>query len=127
MVPAPVPHVRSAEVALREAGATLIAGHSAHIFHGVAGTTLFDLGDFIDDYVVDPVLRNDLGLVFFVTLDGSEPASIEALPIALDHCHTRLADGDETTWIADRFRRVCAELGTDVAVRAGRLVIEQVR
>ena len=37
---------------------TLVAGHSAHIFHGVARSVLFDLGDFLDDYAVDRELRN---------------------------------------------------------------------
>ncbi|TMK27364.1 MAG: hypothetical protein E6G64_12680 [Actinobacteria bacterium] len=41
----PVPHVRAAARALREAGATLVAGHSAHAFHGVTPGVLFDLGD----------------------------------------------------------------------------------
>jgi poly-gamma-glutamate synthesis protein (capsule biosynthesis protein) len=54
--------VRTAAEALVAAGATLVAGHSAHIFHGVAGRVLFDLGDFLDNYAVDPELRNDLGL-----------------------------------------------------------------
>jgi len=63
MVPAPLPHVRRAAGALRAAGATLVAGHSAHVFHGVGDHVLYDLGDFIDDYAVDPELRNDLGLL----------------------------------------------------------------
>jgi len=33
----PQPHVSSAASALTAAGATLVAGHSAHVFHGVAG------------------------------------------------------------------------------------------
>ena len=61
-------------------GATLVAGHSAHVPHGVAGRVLYDLGDFLDDYRVDPRLRNDLGLLFLVTLDGRGPVRLEALP-----------------------------------------------
>jgi poly-gamma-glutamate synthesis protein (capsule biosynthesis protein) len=70
MVRSPVPHVRRAARALVGAGAALVAGHSAHVFHGVQGRVLFDLGGFIDDYAVDPVLRNDLGLLWLVTLDA---------------------------------------------------------
>ncbi len=50
----PVEHVRAAAGALLEAGATLVAGHSAHVFQGVAPRVLYDLGDFLDDYRVDP-------------------------------------------------------------------------
>jgi poly-gamma-glutamate synthesis protein (capsule biosynthesis protein) len=118
MVPDPVSHVRRTATALIEAGATLVAGHSAHVFHGVAGRVLYDLGDFIDDYRVDPVLRNDLGLLFVVSLDERGPHRIEAIPLKLDYCHTRLARGADAAWVADRFERACAALGTD-AVREG--------
>jgi poly-gamma-glutamate capsule biosynthesis protein CapA/YwtB (metallophosphatase superfamily) len=123
MVARPVPRVRAAIPALLGAGATLIAGHSAHVFHGVEGPVLFDLGDFLDDYAVDRDLRNDLGLLFLVTLDERGPVRLEAVPLRLDFCHTRLADGDDRTWIARRFRHACAEFGTEVREEADRLVV----
>jgi poly-gamma-glutamate synthesis protein (capsule biosynthesis protein) len=124
MVDEPLPYVRDAAAALRAAGATLVAGHSAHVFHGVAGTVLYDLGDFIDDYASDPVLRNDLGLLFMITIDDGTPTRLEAVPLALDYCFTRLAEADEARWITARFHRACAALGTDVTAHEGRLVIE---
>lgn len=124
MTQEPVPHVLRAAAALLETDALLVAGHSAHVFHGVAGRVLYDLGDFVDDYAVDPRLRNDLGLVFLVDLTARGPQRIEAIPIALDFCHTRLADDDEAAWIEARFRRACAVLGTDVRKEGSRLVVE---
>lgn len=121
----PVPDVVRAADALVERGATLVAGHSAHVFHGVSGRVLYDLGDFIDDYAVDPRFRNDLGLVFLVDLTPRGPVRIEAIPLALDFCHTRLARGEETQWISQRFVSACAELGTGVQTVDGRLVIER--
>lgn len=120
----PLAYVRRAAHALSSAGATLVAGHSAHVFHGVAGTVLYDLGDFIDDYATDHRVRNDLGLLFMVTFDGPQPVRLEAVPLALDHCFTRLADHAEAAWVAERFRTACAALGTEVVLRAGRLVVE---
>jgi poly-gamma-glutamate capsule biosynthesis protein CapA/YwtB (metallophosphatase superfamily) len=124
MVAEPVAHVRAAAPRMRDAGATLVAGHSAHVFHGVADAVLYDLGDFLDDYAVDAHLRNDLGLLFLVTLEQGGPVRLEAVPLALDYCRTRLADRDETAWISRRFRHACAALGTGVVERAGRLVVE---
>jgi poly-gamma-glutamate synthesis protein (capsule biosynthesis protein) len=124
MVAAPVPHVRTAATALRQAGATLVAGHSAHLVHGVEDAVLYDLGDFIDDYATDPVLRNDRSLLFIASIDGGRLRRVEAVPLALDYCHTRLAEPDEARWIARRFRRACGALGTEVTERDGRLVIE---
>jgi len=124
MVAEPVAHVRAAAAALRRAGTTLVAGHSAHVFHGVADGILYDLGDFIDDYATHPELRNDLGLLFLVTFKDAAPTRLEAVPLALDYCYTRLAEGDEAAWIFNRFRRACAALGTDVTEQNGRLVVE---
>jgi poly-gamma-glutamate capsule biosynthesis protein CapA/YwtB (metallophosphatase superfamily) len=123
MTPAPVPHVRQAARELVRAGATLVAGHSAHVFHGVEGRVLYDLGDFLDDYAVSPTLRNDLGVLVLVDLGADGPTRLEAVPLALDYCHTRLAEGDDAAWVRRRFSDACAELGTEVAEEAGRLVI----
>jgi poly-gamma-glutamate capsule biosynthesis protein CapA/YwtB (metallophosphatase superfamily) len=93
MAPAPLPRIRRAAAALRAAGATLLAGHSAHVFHGVQDGVLYDLGDFLDDYAIDPVLRNDLGLLFLVELNRAGPVRLEAVPLRLEFCHTRPGGG----------------------------------
>jgi poly-gamma-glutamate capsule biosynthesis protein CapA/YwtB (metallophosphatase superfamily) len=124
MVPAPVRHVGDAASVLREAGATLVAGHSAHVFHGIDDRVLYDLGDFVDDYRVDPELRNDLGLLWLVDLDRDGPARLEAVPLRLGFCETGLATGDDAQWIRDRFHAACSAFGTAVADRDGRLVVE---
>jgi poly-gamma-glutamate capsule biosynthesis protein CapA/YwtB (metallophosphatase superfamily) len=120
MTAEPVPHVRRAADAFLEVGATLVAGHSAHVFHGVAPRVLYDLGDFVDDYRVDPNLRNDLGLLFLVDLATDR---LEAIPLKLEFTHTRLATGEDAAWIRRRFAHACAELGTEVAEEDGRLVL----
>jgi poly-gamma-glutamate capsule biosynthesis protein CapA/YwtB (metallophosphatase superfamily) len=123
MTTAPVRHVRRAATALVDAGSTLVAGHSAHVPHGVAGRVLYDLGDFLDDYRVDSRLRNDLSLLFLVTLDARGPVRLEALPLKLEFCRTRLATGEDAAWMRRRFRSACAALDTSVEEAAGRLVV----
>lgn len=128
MTARPVPHVRDAAPVLIDAGAHLIAGHSAHVFHGVqrvhAGAVLYDLGDLIDDYAVNRALRNDLGLLWLVEVDAEGPVRLDAVPLALDYCHTRLADAAESAWIAERLRSACAAMGTVVEVRGKQLSAE---
>lgn len=130
LVAAPVPHVRQAAATLAAAGATLIAGHSAHLPHGVALAgrvpVLYDLGDFLDDYQPDPQLRNDLGLLWLVTLDQAGPVRLEGIPLKLDCCHTGLAGRVDAVWIQRRFQAACAALGTTANVSQagdGRLVV----
>lgn len=50
----PVPHVVRAAAELEAHGATLVAGHSAQVFHGLSGRVLFDLGAVVDGYATDP-------------------------------------------------------------------------
>ena len=123
MTATPVRHVRRAADALRAAGVRLVAGHSAHVPHGAADRVLHDLGDFLDDYAVDRRLRNDLGLLFLVTLAGDR-IEAEAVPLALDFCHTRLATGADAARVADRFARACAALGADADVTRGRARVQ---
>jgi poly-gamma-glutamate capsule biosynthesis protein CapA/YwtB (metallophosphatase superfamily) len=135
MTSRPVRDVRRAAAALTETPATLVAGHSAHVFHGVGAhpregqmplVVLYDLGDFLDDYAVDPDLRNDLGLLVFVDVEDGRPVRVEALPLALDYCHTRVALGDERDWIRRRFTAACRDLGTEVREEGDRLVVDLV-
>ena len=123
MTPSPLRYVRAAARALRDAGAQLVAGTSAHVFQGVEQNVLYDLGDFLDDYAVHRALRNDLGLLFLVELEPDGPRRIEAVPLKLEYAYTRLARNDEAAWIRRRFRDACSELGTEVLEDDGRLVI----
>jgi poly-gamma-glutamate capsule biosynthesis protein CapA/YwtB (metallophosphatase superfamily) len=98
------------------AGADLVAGHSAHVFHGIErapdGLLLYDLGDAIDDYVVDPDLRNDLGILV-VWRPGATP-DLELVGLRIESFRTRLATGADADWIAARLDEACGELQTGV-------------
>jgi poly-gamma-glutamate capsule biosynthesis protein CapA/YwtB (metallophosphatase superfamily) len=105
---------------LLEAGADALAGHSAHVFHGIElgprGPLIYDLGDALDDYAVDSGLRNDLGILA-LWRPGGDP-ELELVGLRLDYCRTGLAGGADAAWIAARLERACAELGS-VARRTG--------
>jgi poly-gamma-glutamate capsule biosynthesis protein CapA/YwtB (metallophosphatase superfamily) len=101
---------------LLAAGADAVAGHSAHVFHGVDlsgdGPVLFDLGDALDDYAVDRRLRNDLGLLALWRPGGAP--ELELVGLYLDFCRTRLATGRDADWISRRLELSCGELGSRV-------------
>jgi poly-gamma-glutamate capsule biosynthesis protein CapA/YwtB (metallophosphatase superfamily) len=102
---------------LVRAGADLVAGHSAHVFHGIEqierSLAAYDLGDALDDYAVDSALRNDLGVMALWHM-GIEGAWLELVGLSLDYCHTGLASGTDADWIADRLETACGEHGTGV-------------
>jgi Bacterial capsule synthesis protein PGA_cap len=116
----PVATQRRVAVELLAAGADLVAGHSAHVFHGIErtehGLVAYDLGDALDDYAIDPALRNDLGIL---TLWHASPEEtwLELVGLSLDYCHTRLATGADADWIASRLETACREFGTGVQRR----------
>lgn len=124
LVTEPVPHVRRAAAALLASGAALVAGHSAHVPHGVQGRVLYDLGDLVDDYAVHPALRNDLGALWLLHLDGARFRRVEIVPLRLRVALTEVADGDDAAWVRRRLRKACARLGTEAVETDGRLAVE---
>ena len=114
MTTAPARWQRKRAAELIAAGADLVAGHSAHVFHGIERVdgrrVLYDLGDALDDYAVDPKRRNDLGILA-LWRPRSDP-ELELIGLELRFCETRLARGAAADWIAARLEHACAPLGT---------------
>ncbi len=111
MAPDPQPWQLPRAEELQRAGADLVAGHSAHVFHGVAwsagGPILTDLGDALDDYRVDPELRNDLGLL---AIWRPETDELELVGLRLRYAFTDLASGADADWIARRLQHASGTL-----------------
>jgi poly-gamma-glutamate capsule biosynthesis protein CapA/YwtB (metallophosphatase superfamily) len=107
---------RSLAADLLRSGADIVAGHSAHVFHGVErcrdGFALYDLGGAIDDYAVDAKLRNDLGILALWRPQASP--EVELVGLKLGFCHTTLAGGPDADWIHARLELACGELGSRV-------------
>jgi poly-gamma-glutamate synthesis protein (capsule biosynthesis protein) len=111
-----------------ELGADIYHGHSAHICQGIeihqGKPILYDTGDFIDDYAVDPVLRNDRSCLFKVMFEQGQLRRIELIPVTLEVAHVALARGEEFEAISARMQMLCAEFGTALMRHADRLVYE---
>ncbi|MDF9752839.1 CapA family protein [Arthrobacter sp. ES3-54] len=100
---------------LIDAGADLVFGHSPHIFRGVGShrnrPIIYSAGDFIDDYAVDPVERNDQSFVFMLDTDGNSPRTLRLYPTIIAGFQARLARGSAPD-IAARMQRLSSHLGT---------------
>jgi poly-gamma-glutamate capsule biosynthesis protein CapA/YwtB (metallophosphatase superfamily) len=110
----PPSHRRLAR-ALIDAGADVVFGHSAHIFRGVEiyrnRPIVYSAGDFVDDYAVDPVERNDQSFVFLLETRGSAPHRVRLHPTEITRFQTRLARRSAGE-IAGRMQRLSTQLGT---------------
>ncbi|MEX2230154.1 MAG: CapA family protein [Dehalococcoidia bacterium] len=113
--------------AVIDAGADVFWGHSAHVMHGIEFSNgrpiLYDTGDFVDDYMVDPRLRNDLSALFLLRAVAGVVSEVEVLPTRIEDARARLATGADRRRVVQRMTSLCRELGTVVEERSGRIVV----
>ena len=111
----PPSHVRFAR-ALIDAGADVIFGHSGHVVRGIESyrgrLIVYCAGDFIDDYAVDHVERNDQSLVFVARTDAAKIRGMRLYPTMIEDFQARLAQGENRAAIARTMQRLCADMGT---------------
>ena len=104
-------------------GADIIHGHSAHIFQGIEvyknKLILYDTGDFIDDYVVDPWLKNNHSFFYMVTVGDSGLLTLRLFPVLISHYQVNLARGDNARWSMQRVQHLSAQFGTVISDEGG--------
>jgi len=109
-----------------ELGADIYHGHSAHICQGIeiyeGKPILYDTGNFIDDYAVNPLLRNDRSCLFKLMFGDGKLCRIELLPVSLGVAHVTLAQGEEFEAICAHMDKLCTEIGTTLTRHDDRLV-----
>lgn len=114
----PTPEFQRLAHAVIDAGADIIHGHSAHVFQGIEwrgrGLILYGTGDFVDDYAVDPQLRNDLSFLYLVQADRSGVLALEMIPVRIANLMVNRAEGDDYRLAVDRITALSAEFGTEV-------------
>ncbi|MDQ7849610.1 MAG: CapA family protein [Armatimonadota bacterium] len=125
MVPEPLPAHPPFARALADAGADLVLGTSAHVVQGIelyrplgrperVAVICYDLGDYVDDYAVDPVLRNDLSLLFLFDVNSAGVRRVELHPVLIDgwRCQVNRARGTEAEAVLETMTQRCRKLGT---------------
>lgn len=100
-------------------GADIIHGHSAHIFQGIEifknKLILYDTGDFVDDYVVDRFLRNDLSFFYMVKIDKNEIYRLQLIPARISNYRVNYALGSDSRWCIERIQELSRDFGTQVS------------
>ena len=103
-----------------DAGADIFWGHSAHLVQGIelcqGKLILYDTGDFVDDYTVDPQDRNDLSALFLVRVRPPVIDRLDLVPVKIADMQVNLARGEEHDWFVRRITALCTEMGTAVTI-----------
>jgi len=113
-----VPESRHVEFAhaLVDAGADLIFGHSSHVFRGIefynSRPIVYGAGDFVDDYAVDPIERNDQGFIYIVETPGGIPRGLRLYPTRIRACRVCRAEGLHERSIVEKMKDLCAGFHT---------------
>jgi len=99
-------------------GVDIIHGHSAHIFQGIeiykGKIILYDTGDFIDDYVVDELLRNDRSFLFECTIKNKKIFEFKLRPVIIQNMQVSLATGHDKEYSIARMQYLSSSFGTKI-------------
>ncbi len=105
--------------AMIDAGVDVIHGHSAHIFQGIEvynnKVIMYDTGDFVDDYAIDPLLHNDQSFFYQLTVEKNGIKNVKLIPVIIENMQVNLAQGTKKEKILQRMQKLSAEFGTMVS------------
>lgn len=111
----PREHVAFAR-AMVDAGADLIFGHSSHVFRGIecyrGHPILYGAGNFVDDYAVDRIERNDQSFIYVMEIEDGVLRGMRLYPTLIRRCRASRAEGIVARSITDKMKTLCAALGT---------------
>ncbi len=114
----PYPHFIQFAHDMIDHGAHVVHGHSAHILQGIecyhGNLVLYDTGDFVDDYAVDPDLRNDLSAYFILHVDNLGVHKLRCVPARIFQYQVNRARNDDYQWVINRLKNLTADFGTEM-------------
>lgn len=107
---------RSIGHAMVDAGADLIFGHSCHVFRGVEvyknRLIIYSAGDFIDDYAIDEIEKNDESFIFVLEKEQDASLKLYLYPTCINQCQVNLASPQRERAILSQMESLCKDLGS---------------
>ena len=73
---------------------------------------MYCTGDFIDDYAVDEIQRNDLSFIFLLETDLHTIFRLLLYPTVISHFQARRARNNDNREIVARMQKLCTQLKT---------------
>ncbi len=119
----PAQQIEFAHQLIDRAGVDLIHGHSAHHVKGIEiyrdRPIFYGCGDLLDDYEGIggyEAFRDDLGLMYFATLDSStgKLVNLQMIPTQIKRFRVQLASTEDLLWLKAILNREGKRFGTSV-------------
>ena len=124
----PTAAMRAVARQIIDLGADLYWGHSNHTVQGIElyrdRAILYSCGDFVDDYAVDPVERNDLSCLFELQVEATKVNRILLYPVRIAGFQVNLASSKDARWLCARLIERMAEFATQVTAAGDLLAVE---
>lgn len=128
MVRVPPLHHKDFARSLIDFGCDIFHGHSAHVFQAVEiykkRPIFYDCGEMIDDYAIDPYLRNDESFIFEVYLEKNKIKKVILRPILIDYPKVNVQKGKAAESICSKMVKLCSEFGTATVFKQDILEID---
>lgn len=104
--------------AMVDAGADLIFGHSCHVFRGIEvyknRPIIYSAGDFIDDYAIDEIEKNDESFIFVLEMEQDASLKLYLYPICINQSQANLAPSYRERAILSQMEGLCKDLGSKI-------------
>lgn len=116
----PQPHHIPFGHTLIDAGADIVFGHSCHVFQGIeiylSKPIIYSAGDFVDDYAVDEIERNDESFIFTVETHDSHIHMLRLYPTIISDFQATLAKQGDAKRIVLKMQGLCAGFNTPTRI-----------
>lgn len=111
----PEEHVEFAH-AMVDAGVDIVFGHSCHVFRGIevyrGRPILYSAGNFVDDYAVDQVERNDESFIYVAHIGDRITRNLHLYPTLIRRCRALRATGIHEMRIVEKMKELCRPFAT---------------
>lgn len=105
---------------LIDAGADIVFGHSCHVFQCIeiyrGRPIIYSAGDFVDDYAVDEIERNDESFIFTVEARDSQICKLRLYPTMISNFQAEMARHADAERIVSKMQKLCTEFKTPARI-----------
>ncbi|MFB6140499.1 MAG: CapA family protein [Halosimplex sp.] len=112
---------------LIDRGVDVVHGHSAHVLQGIdvyrGRPILYDLGDYVDDYLIKDDFHNDRSVRVELVVEDGVLDRLLVVPVRIVDERVEPATGDVAAWVRERVRSLSGDFGTTVERDGQHIVI----